>query len=166
MINEIKKLILKKNIDGYLVSKNDEYFTEYSKISNLKLVSNFSGSAGFAIIMKNKNYLFVDGRYTLQANKESGKKFNIYEIPYIWPKNIFSKEVQKPVIGFDPNLFTYNNLKKYFNDSCDFLPLNDKFFDNKNINNKNKFYSLNKSIVGESSNSKITRVVNFLNKKK
>ena len=63
MINKIKKIIIKKNIDGYLVSKNDEYFTEYSKISNLKLVSNFSGSAGFALIMKNKNYLFVDGRY-------------------------------------------------------------------------------------------------------
>ena len=71
MINKIKKIIIKKNIDGYLVSKNDEYFTEYSKISNLKLVSNFSGSAGFAIIMKNKNYLFVDGRYTLQAKKDT-----------------------------------------------------------------------------------------------
>ena len=169
MINKIKKLILKKNIDGYLVSKNDEYFTEYSKISNLKLVSNFSGSAGFAIIMKNKNYLFVDGRYTLQAKKESGKKFNIFEIPYVWPKNIFNKETQKPIIGFDPNLFTYNTLKIYFSNSCDFLPLREKLLDSKNNNkliDKDKFYSLNQNVVGESSNSKISRVVNLLNKKK
>jgi len=169
MINKIKKLILKKNIDGYLVSKNDEYFTEYSKTSNLKLVSNFSGSAGFSIIMKNKNLLFVDGRYTLQAKKESGKKFNIFEIPYIWPKNIFNNEKQKLTIGFDPNLFTYNTLKIYFNNICNLLPLSEKFLDNKNVKNlidKDKFYSLNKSVVGESSNSKIDRVVNLLNKKK
>ena len=169
MINKIKKIIIKKNIDGYLVSKNDEYFTEYSKISNLKLVSNFSGSAGFALIMKNKNYLFVDGRYTLQAKKESGKNFNIFEIPYVWPKNIFNKEAQKPVIGFDPNLFTYNTLKIYFNNSCDFLPLREKLLDSKNNNkliDKDKFYSLNQNVVGESSNSKISRIVNLLNKKK
>ena len=54
------------------------------KLVILKLVSNFSGSAGFALIMKkNKNYLFVDGRYTLQAKKQSGKiliflKYHMY----------------------------------------------------------------------------------------
>ena len=131
MIDEIKKIILQKNIDGYIVSKNDEYFTEYSKKSNLKLVSNFSGSAGFSIIMKNKNLLFVDGRYTLQAKKESGKKFSIFEIPYIWPKNIFYKNILKPVIGFDPNLFTYNSLKIYFNNSCILLPINKNLFEKK-----------------------------------
>ena len=67
MINKIKNIIIKKNLDGYLVPKNDKYFTEYAKISNLELVSNFSGSAGFALILKNKNYIFVDGRYTIQA---------------------------------------------------------------------------------------------------
>ena len=67
MISKIKNIIIQNNLDGYLVPKNDEYFTEYSNSSNLKLVSNFSGSAGFGLIMKNKNYLFVDGRYTLQA---------------------------------------------------------------------------------------------------
>ena len=39
----------------------------------LNFISNFSGSYGFALILKNKNYLFVDGRYTLQANNQSGK---------------------------------------------------------------------------------------------
>jgi len=100
MIDKIKKLIIKNNIDGYLVAKNDKYFTEYSNSINLKLISNFSGSAGFALIMKNKNYLFVDGRYTLQAKKESGKKFKIIEIPYFWPKNILSKSKKKIINWF------------------------------------------------------------------
>ena len=61
------------NIDGYVVPKNDDYFTEYSKLNRLKIISNFSGSSGLAIILKNKNYLFTDGRYTIQSQLESGK---------------------------------------------------------------------------------------------
>jgi hypothetical protein len=33
----------------------------------LKYITGFSGSYGFALILNSKNYLFVDGRYTLQA---------------------------------------------------------------------------------------------------
>ena len=36
-----------------------------------------------SIILKKKNYLFVDGRYTLQANNQSGKSFKIITIPDI-----------------------------------------------------------------------------------
>ena len=43
------------HIDGYVVPKNDDYFTEYSKINRLKIISNFSGSAGVAIILKKRN---------------------------------------------------------------------------------------------------------------
>jgi len=49
-------------IDGYIVPKNDDYFTEYSKINRLNIISNFSGSAGLAVILKKKNNLFTNGR--------------------------------------------------------------------------------------------------------
>ena len=61
-IKALKEKLKIYNIDGYVVPKNDDYFTEYSKINRLKIISNFSGSAGLAIILKNKNYLFTDGR--------------------------------------------------------------------------------------------------------
>ena len=76
-VNELRKKFKKYNIDGYVVPKNDDYFTEYSKINRLKTISNFSGSAGLAIVLKNKNYLFTDGRYTIQSQIESGKNFKI-----------------------------------------------------------------------------------------
>ena len=138
MIEEIKKIINNKKIDGFLISKNDKYFTEYSNTSNLELISNFSGSAGFALILKDKNYLFVDGRYTLQAKKQSGKKFIILEIPYFWPKNLFSKIKKQINIGFDPNLFTYNTLHKYFENTCNLIPLNTNLFKNKKKIKKKK----------------------------
>ena len=46
-------------IDGYIVPKNDDYFTEYSKINRLKIISNFSGSAGLAVILKKKNLVLL-----------------------------------------------------------------------------------------------------------
>ena len=71
MINKIKILRSKfkqYKIDGYVVPKNDDYFTEYSKVNRLKVISNFSGSAGLAIILKNKNFLFTDSRYTIPVS--------------------------------------------------------------------------------------------------
>tara|TARA_B100001250_G_scaffold401702_1_gene413898 strand:- start:1096 stop:2793 length:1698 start_codon:yes stop_codon:yes gene_type:complete len=169
MINNIKKIINLNNLDGYLIPKNDEYFTEYSKTNYLKEITKFSGSAGFALILKNKNYLFVDGRYTLQANKQSGNKFTILEIPYTWPKNIFYKLNKKLNIGYDPKLFTYNNLYRYFENSCNLLPLNKSIFKTKKNNSFSKnysFYVLKKNITGESSNLKIIRLTRSLKKKK
>ena len=63
------------NIDGYIIPKNDEYFSEYPKNDRLKNITDFSGSAGFAVILKKQNYLFVDGRYTIQAHHQSSKNF-------------------------------------------------------------------------------------------
>ena len=60
-IKELRSKFKKHKIDGYVIPKNDEYFTEYSKLNRLEVISNFSGSAGLAIILKNKNYLFTDG---------------------------------------------------------------------------------------------------------
>ena len=47
VIKKIKKFIIKNNLDGYIIPKNDSYFTEYSNINNLEKTTNFSGSAGF-----------------------------------------------------------------------------------------------------------------------
>jgi len=168
MINRIKKILVNKNLDGYIVPKNDKFFTEYSKISNLELVSKFNGSAGFAIILKNKNYLFVDGRYTIQAKKQSGKNFKILEIPLIWPKNIFDSYKNKLNIGFDPKLFTYNSLKYYFSNTCNLMPINEDLFSLKKKRSSilNEFYKLDEKVAGESSKSKVNKVVKILNKKK
>ena len=70
-VKELRKKFKKYAIDGYVVPKNDDYFTEYSKINRLKIISNFSGSAGLAIILKNKNYLFT--RWQIYYSKRNRK---------------------------------------------------------------------------------------------
>ena len=89
-IKKLRKQLIKEKVDGYIIPKNDEFFSEYISNHNdrLKFISNFSGSFGFALILKNKNYLFVDGRYTLQAIQQSGKYFNVVTFPNKIPKDI------------------------------------------------------------------------------
>jgi len=170
MINKLRNLIKLYNIDGYIIPKNDEYFSEYACPNRLKLISNFSGSAGLAIILKNKNYLFVDGRYTLQASIESGKNFKIFEIPKINPGNIIYKPKNKLTLGFDPKLFTKSSLDRQFKAYCNLFPININLIDylskeRKKIKNK-PFYSLKTRFVGESINSKINRLVKKIIKDK
>ena len=121
-VRELRKKFKKYDIDGYVVPKNDDYFTEYSKINRLKIISNFSGSAGLAIILKNKNYLFTDGRYTIQSKMESGKYFKIVSYEKIINCNLF-KNLR---LGLDPKLFTYQQIKNYFlkNNQIKFLSNN------------------------------------------
>ena len=81
------------NIDGYVIPKNDEFFSEYSQKDRLKTISNFTGSAGYAIILRKKNYLFVDGRYSIQAEKESAKEFEIINLNKIQNCKLFKNLV-------------------------------------------------------------------------
>ena len=101
-INLFRKKFKINKIDGYIVPKNDEFFGEYipPNKDKLKFISNFSGSYGLALILKNRNYLFVDGRYTLQAKIQSGKYFQIMTIPHKFPSDILKNKRLK--IGFDP----------------------------------------------------------------
>ena len=162
--NRIKKLKQKfkdLGIDGYIVPKNDEFFSEYANNDRLKNISNFTGSAGMAIILKKKNYLFVDGRYTIQAQNESGKNFRIIEIHKKLPHNI----IRNCKLGFDPLLFTSTKLKHYFLSNIKLISINenqiDKIYKNKTKKNK-PFFSIPKNIAGESHQTKIKTIVNFL----
>ena len=163
-INKLRNLFKNYNIDGYIIPKNNRFFNEYNYSDEdiLKYISNFTGSAGFAIILKNKNYIFVDGRYTIQANIECGKKYKICNIPKEFPRDVFLKK--KLTFGFDPKLHTKNSLKKLFYESkIRLIPIEknliDKIWKRKKNFRYNSFYELEKKASGESSKSKISRLI-------
>ena len=166
--NELKKILNQRNLDAYIVPKNDEFFGEYAFPNRLKTISNFSGSAGFAIISRLKNYLFVDGRYLIQSKMESGKNFKIFEIPYKYPKNVL--EINKiKRIGYDPNLFTNSILQRYFGHKFHLISTKENLVDCIDIEKKvkkNLFFNLNNKIAGESASSKINRLYKEIKKKK
>ena len=170
-IKKLKKILKRESLDGYIIPKNDEFFGEYIPNHNdrLNFISNFSGSYGFALILKDKNYLFVDGRYTLQAKNQSGKYFRIITVPDKMPIEVLKKK--KKSIGFDPNLFTKKSLSLFFGKSkCEYKPLAknliDEIWKRKTKKNKGKFFMLPNKSVSENYQSKINKILNFLRKKK
>ena len=164
-INTLISKFNKYNIDGYIIPKNDEFFSEYSANDRLKTISNFSGSAGYSIILKKKKYLFVDGRYTIQAKKEAGKSFQIIDLHKI----INCKLFKNLSIGFDPKFFTSLQIKKFFHKNNKVKSIESNLIDQicKNkVKSSKPFFSLKNKIVGEDYKTKIMKIKKYLNKNK
>src|SRR5271163_2167758 len=62
-----------RGLDGFLVPRSDEHQGEYvpKRAERLAWLTSFTGSAGSAVVLKDKAAIFVDGRYTLQVRKQT-----------------------------------------------------------------------------------------------
>ena len=164
-IKILREKFINYKIDGYIVPKNDEFFSEYCERNRLKFISNFSGSAGYAIILKNKNYLFVDGRYTLQAQMESSKNFKIVNHHQIINCSLF----KNLTLGIDPKLFTSLQVRNFFLKNNYVRLINKNLIDEiskKKISIPKPFFSISKNVSGENFKSKLKKIKNFLKKSK
>ena len=70
-LKDLKNKFYHYKIDGYVVPKNDEYFSEFAKKDKLQFITGFSGSFGLAIILK-KEIFFLQTEDML-----SGLKFRL-----------------------------------------------------------------------------------------
>ena len=164
-LDSLKKKFNSLGIDGYVVPKNDEFFSEYSANDRLKTISNFSGSAGCAVILKNKNYIFVDGRYTIQAKIEVGDNFIIKNFNELLNCNLF----KNATLGIDPKIFTINEINRFFLKYNKIKIIKNNLIDKLHKTSPNyikPFYSLKETVAGESHLKKITKVSNILKKEK
>ena len=113
-IPKIQQKLIETEIDSLIINRTDEFLNEYipPDAERLYWVTNFSGSAGRAIISQNKSTLFVDGRYTFQANEQIDK--NVISLSH-W--NDYSQELNKifnknKCIGLDPMLHSIEEVIK------------------------------------------------------
>ena len=110
------------NKDIFIVNRTDEFLNEYIApyAERLKWISNFSGSAGRAIIEQNNAYIFVDGRYINQVKTEVDKNFFIIKHLKEYWKHLEGYLNKKIVISIDSNLHSIvevNKIKKIINNS-------------------------------------------------
>ena len=80
MMNHLQQLqnwMRVHNIDLLLINHNDEFLNEYIApyAERLQWVSNFTGSAGQAVILQDQANIFVDGRYTFQAYQQVDRQY-------------------------------------------------------------------------------------------
>ncbi|ROV61430.1 aminopeptidase P family protein [Vibrio ponticus] len=71
-LSAIREWLVQHNLDALLVPHEDEYLGEYVPAHNERLhwLTGFTGSAGVAVITREKAAIFVDGRYTVQVTKQ------------------------------------------------------------------------------------------------
>ena len=116
-IVQLQKYLSKKNIQHFIINRTDEFLSEYiaSYAERLNWLTNFSGSAGRAIISQESAKLFVDGRYTVQAKEQINKN----EISLDHLKNFWAvlKELYKTkgVLAVDTRLHSIQEIKKIQN---------------------------------------------------
>jgi Xaa-Pro aminopeptidase len=69
----IRAEMAKQGLDGFLIPHEDEHQNEYLPDANERLAwaTGFTGSAGAAVVMAQAAAVFVDGRYTLQAQTQT-----------------------------------------------------------------------------------------------
>ena len=111
----LRQWLAENGLDGFMVPRADEHQGEYvaDRSARLKWLTGFSGSAGVAIVLRDRAFVFVDGRYTLQVRGEVDLSiFTVESLidnpPASWIKDNLGKGAR---LGFDPWLHTVGEVK-------------------------------------------------------
>ena len=104
-----------EGLDGYLVPRADVHQGEYvaDRDARLTWLTGFTGSAGFAAILKDQAGIFVDGRYRTQVRAEVAPAFT----PVSWPETRLASWLKDQCpkggrIGYDPWLETAAQMER------------------------------------------------------
>lgn len=112
----IREAMARQGLDGLLVPHEDEHQNEYLPDANDRLgwATGFTGSAGAAVILKDRAAIFVDGRYALQVLDQVDQ--TLFEVRDLIEGGVpkYLEEVGKPgaVIGYDPRLHSPDALDR------------------------------------------------------
>jgi len=100
----------RRGLDGLVVPRADRQQNEYLPASEERFawITGFTGSAGAAVVLKDRAALFVDGRYTVQAAQQvDSAVFAIEHLVETPPDQWLEKNLKAGAkIGFDPWLHT------------------------------------------------------------
>jgi len=76
-LEALRRELARRGLDGFVVPISDEHMSEYvgAYAQRLEWLTGFGGSAGTAVVLKDKAAIFVDGRYTLQVRDQVDGRF-------------------------------------------------------------------------------------------
>lgn len=122
-INALKANIIANKLDAYYFNTSDYHMSEYvpEYFKTIRYFSGFSGSLATFIVDKEKAYIFVDGRYHIQADKECSK-YGIEVIKLgtkeaLEPIEFIKKNYKGKVIGLDAKRTSISFAKKLENEN-------------------------------------------------
>ena len=122
----LRATLEKLGLDGMLVPRGDAFLGEYVPPSAERLawLAGFTGSAGLALVLRDRAFLFVDGRYTTQAERETDRGLwqlrHLIEQP---PATLLRGEPRGTRIGYDPWLHTEAAIDRLAGSGVELIPL-------------------------------------------
>jgi Xaa-Pro aminopeptidase len=113
----LRKELEKRGFDGFVVPRTDEHQNEYvpANAERLAWLTGFTGSAGLAIVLKDRAAIFVDGRYALQVlDQVDAKVFTPIDIGALSPAEWLEKNLAPgTVLGYDAWLTMPATVERY-----------------------------------------------------
>ncbi|MGO1369457.1 MAG: aminopeptidase P family protein [Senegalia sp. (in: firmicutes)] len=171
-IKKLQDLMKQNDIDAYIISDVDPHQSEYvaEHFKSRSFISGFTGSAGTVVITKDKNGLWTDGRYHIQAEeqlKDSGIdlfKQGLEDTPtYIeWLKKNLDENSS---VGFDGKVMAQSSAKSIINkfkntgikviDKYDFIK---EIWEDREKQNFHEIYNHEEKYAGKSTKEKLKEV--------
>ena len=171
-LQKIQTWMKDHSIDVFIINRTDEFLGEYiaSYAERLQWISNFSGSSGKAIIFQEKAYLFVDGRYTIQAHEQTDSEF--FLVKHLKDYWNFLEELcfEGKIIAIDPALHSVEEVEKIQQivdnrkSNLQYLDNNpiDKYWENQPFYPQSKAFIHDLKYVGKAGRDKIYEIQNSL----
>ncbi|MGK0703436.1 aminopeptidase P family protein [Yokenella regensburgei] len=165
-LSALRSLLQAQNLDGMIVPRADAFQSEYSAPHDecLAWLTGFTGSAGQALVLRDKALIFVDGRYQVQVRNEVD--LSAWEIHHLHNEPLEALlNTLVPAgsrIAFDPMLMVNSQYEGLKETHCELVPLAECPFNaiwhDRPAPPKAPFRLMPDSISGESSSAKRARV--------
>jgi Xaa-Pro aminopeptidase len=113
----LRKELARQGLSGFIVPHADRHQNEYVPADEERLawLTGFMGSAGLAVILKDRAVLFVDGRYTLQVKEQVN--LSVVEpvaLATTSPEKWLEQNLRAGMkLGCDPWLHTPSQIEKF-----------------------------------------------------
>ncbi len=177
-LQAVRKFMEEKKLDAFIIPSTDAHLSEYppKHWESRKWISGFTGSAGTAVVTKEKAGVWTDSRYFLQAATElEGTGFDLFKMGQAdtpemtaW---IIDQVGEGGTVGIDGLVYAASDAKalktkldaKGINLETSFDPFTEAWSDRVEIP-KNKVFTLADDVAGESVKTKIERIQNELSK--
>jgi Xaa-Pro aminopeptidase len=105
----------RRGLDGFVVPRADAHQLEAPPphAQRLTWLTGFTGSAGVAVVLKDRAAIFVDGRYTLQVENEVDTQvFEPRHLSDAPPSDFIAQHLAGGALGYDPWLHSADGVER------------------------------------------------------
>ncbi len=160
----------KHNIDVYYLNTSDYHMSEYVPLyfKTIEYFSGFSGSLATLLVDKDNAYIFVDGRYHIQADKQCIPNgvtvIKLGTMGALDPIEFIKENYDGKVVGLDGKRTSIEFSKKLSN-KIKSIDIYSKLIENRIALSNSKLYELGIEYTGLARSEKLKRVKYILNGK-